>query len=66
MSSLAIWADDENILIGDEDCKEGDPLIVIAITQDNVIAWIRALTIILEEGEVQTLPGEIGKCSNVV
>jgi hypothetical protein len=65
--SLAIWGDEtgDNILIGDEDCKEGDPVIVIPITHDNVIAWIRALTIILDDGEIQDLPGEMGKCINV-
>ena len=65
--SLAIWGDEtgEHILIGDEDCKEGDPVIIVTLTHDNVIAWIRALIFILDDGELQTLPGEIGKCSNV-
>ncbi len=65
--SLAIWGDSngEHFLIGDEDCKEGDPVVIVRLTDGNVIAWIQALTIMLDDMEIRDLPGEMGKCSNV-
>lgn len=65
--SLAIWADKtgEKILIGDEDCKEGDPVFIVLLTPENVLAWIKALSLVLEDGDIQDLPGEVGMCSDV-
>ncbi len=58
---LAIWAYGDRICIGDEDCKVGDPLIIVKLTEENVLQWLKALIIMLEDGEQINVPGEMGE-----
>lgn len=64
---LAMWADmnGDFILIGDENCQVGDPIISIPLNQESVLAWIKALVLILEDREIINLPGDIGECTKV-
>jgi len=67
MRDLAIWANEtgDNICIGDEACKEGDPLIVVKLNNENIIAWIEALVRMLTDGELINVPGHMGECTKV-
>ena len=62
-----MWADDlgNSILIGDEDCKRGDLIIIVKLDRENVLEWIKALVTMLDDGTIISLPGEVGKCSAV-
>ena len=64
---LAIWGSEtgEHIIIGDDDCKEGDPIVIVKLDQENILAWIKALVTMLEEGEIINVPGEMGQCTKV-
>jgi hypothetical protein len=67
MSNLSIWNDGitgETILIGDADCKEGDTVFIVPLTQGSIIAWIRALLAMLDDGDICDVPGEITKCTH--
>jgi hypothetical protein len=65
--SLAIWGDvgGDHIIIGDDDCKQGDPVLIIALNQENIVAWVKALLSTLDDLDIIDVPGEMGKCSNV-
>jgi hypothetical protein len=64
---LGIWADEngDNICIGDEDCKEGDPVVVVKLNQENILHWIKALITMLDDGEIINVPGKMGECTKV-
>lgn len=60
-----MWGDTTGdfILIGDEDCKPGDPLIAVRCVPDEILSWIRALAKMVEDGDIENVPGEIVKCT---
>ena len=64
-NSVAIWADSDGefILIGNEYCEENDLIIRVNLTQDNILAWIKVLVAMLEDGDIKDVPGSIEKCA---
>jgi hypothetical protein len=54
---MEMWADlnGEYILIGGDDSKHGDPVIVVPLGQDEILAWISALLKMLDDGTVVNL-----------
>ena len=64
---IGIWGDSngENIIIGDEDCKPGDPVLVIPLQSEIIIDWIRALATMHDDGEIINVPGEMGTCTKM-
>lgn len=63
---LSAWTDSNGdfILIGNHDCKPGDPLISVPADLDTVVAWFMALVKLLDDAALVDLPGEFTKCGS--
>lgn len=61
---ISAWSDlnGDYVIIGDEHCQPGDPIIAIPLTQSAILQWIKVLLGMLEDGNICDLPGSIEKC----
>lgn len=59
--AISIWADDtgESIIIGYDSVKPGDNFLLVPLTQENILDWIKVLVGMLDDGDIRDVPGTV-------